>query len=315
MDWTETVILRAEYVVMGLHLGFNHHDLDWGEVWISGPGWTWPGWRWDANIWLRWNLNGTQKGVTQEYWGLNSGDTGPGWWWDANLCTLMEVRWYTDRVYTSILGFRFLWERTWMEVRCTHLKPGWVWDYAWIGVKYILGGLGWRWFIIWKEVGGKYANLDWGETRHERRKTWILESKWSWDADHETWRGWDGPGFSWNAQLETWLGWHETKMGNSRGELDGGDARHGWWWHKILGTWIRVRQDLGGCALHNLRPRCVWDGSWMNLRLNFWDLNGSEKWIAWISDANICPFIDVEYNMDGEDTWIWESGLRSFPNL
>ena len=216
----------------------------------------------------------------------------------------MEVRWYTDRVYTSFLGFGFLWDRTWMEVRCTFLKPGWVWDDAWIGVKCIFWGLGWRWFIIWKEVGGKYANLVWGEIQME------LGCQ-SWDLD----KGEMGPGFSWDAQLETWLGWHETRMGNYWGELDGGDTRHGWWWHKILGTWIRVRQDLGGCALHNLRPWCVWDGSWMNLRLNFWDLNWGEKWTVWISDANICPFIDVEYNMDGEDTWIWESGLRSLPNL
>ena len=101
---------------------------------------------------------------------------------------------------------------------------------------------------------------------------------WSWDLDG----GEMGPGFSWDAQIETWLGWHETRMGNYWGELDGGDTRHGWWWHKILGTWIRVRQDLGGCVLHNLRSWCVWDGSWMNLRLNFWDLNGGEKWTVWI---------------------------------
>ena len=265
---------------------------------------------------LGWNLNGTWKGVNQESWGLNAGDPGPGWRWDANLCTLMEVGWYTDRVYTSILGLGFLWDRTWMEVRCTFLKPGWVWDDAWIGVKCILGGLRWRWFIIWKEVGDKYANLDWGETRHGRRGNVNLGVQmelgcWSRDLDG----GEMGPGFSWDAQLETWLGWHETRMGNYWDELDGGDTRHGWWWHKIRGTWIRVRQDLGGCALHNLRPWCVWDGSWMNLRLNFWDLNGGEKWTVWISDANICPFIDVDYNMDGEDTWICESGLRSLPNL
>ena len=84
---------------------------------------------------LRWNLNGTWKGVTQESWELNAGDTRPGWRWDANLCTLMEVRWYTDGVYTSILGFGFLWDVTWMEVRRIYrdlhwdeLRPGWMWD-------------------------------------------------------------------------------------------------------------------------------------------------------------------------------------------
>ena len=53
----------------------------------------------------------------------------------------------------------------------------------------------------------------------------------------------------------------------------------------------------------------------MNLRLNFRDLNVGEKLTVWMLDANRCPFIDVEYNMDGEDTWIWESGLRSYSNL
>ena len=42
MDWVETAILRPEYVVMGLHLGFNYHDLDWDE--------TWPGLWWGMNI-------------------------------------------------------------------------------------------------------------------------------------------------------------------------------------------------------------------------------------------------------------------------
>ena len=156
--------------------------------------------------------------------------------------------------------------------------------------------------------------LRWDSTWKKRNVNLGVQMElgcWSWDLDGSEM----GPGFSWDAQLETWLGWHETRMGNYWGELDGGDTRHGWWWHKILGTWIRVRHDLGGCALHNLRPWCVWDGSWMNLRLNFWDLNGGENLTVWILDADICLFIDVEYNMDGEDTWIWESGLRSFPNL
>ena len=151
--------------------------------------------------------------------------------------------------------------------------------------------------------------------------TWMERKRESWSPNGVGMLimrpGWGemGPGFSWDAQLETWLGWHETRMENYSGELDGGDRRHGWWWHKNLWTWIRVRQDMGGCALHNLRPWCVWDGSWMNLRLNVRDLNGGEKLTVWMLDTNICPFIDVEYNMDGEDTWIWESGLRSYSNL
>ena len=42
MDWVETAISRPVYVVMWLHLGFNYHDLDWGEMW--------PGLWWGVNI-------------------------------------------------------------------------------------------------------------------------------------------------------------------------------------------------------------------------------------------------------------------------
>ena len=148
-----------------------------GEMWIFIPGW---------------NLNGTWKRVTQESWRLNAGDAGPGWRWDANLCILMELRWCTDEVYTSILGFGFWWDRTWMEVRCTFMKPGWVWDDAWIGVKCIFWGLGRRWCVTWKEVWGKYVNLDWGETRHGRRGNVNLGVQmelrcWSWDLDGVRW--------------------------------------------------------------------------------------------------------------------------------
>ena len=148
-----------------------------GEMWIFVPGW---------------NLNGTWKGVTQESWRLNAGDAGPGWRWDANLCILIELRWYTDGVYTSILGFGFWWDRTWMEVRCTFMKPGWVWDDAWIGVKCIF----WDWDGGDVSPGRRWeaSMWTWIEVRldMEGEETWILESKWSWDADHETWMGWDG---------------------------------------------------------------------------------------------------------------------------
>ena len=146
----------------------------------------------DGEMWMlvpRWNLNGTWKGVTQESWWLNAGDTGPGWRWDANICTLMEVRWYKDRVYTSILGFGFLWDRTWMEVRCTSLKPGSDWDDAWIGVKCVLGGLGCH-----LEGGGRHVcepGLRWDSTWKERkRESWslngvgmlIMRPGWGWNG-------------------------------------------------------------------------------------------------------------------------------------
>ena len=141
---------------------------------------------------LRWNLNGTQKGVTQESWGLNAGDSGPGWRWDANLCTLMEVRWYTDKVYTSILGFGFLWDRTWMEVRCTFLKPGWFEMMPGLGLNTFWGdwdggdlSSGRRWganMWTWIEV-----SLDMEE---EKRESWspngvgmlIMRPGWEWDG-------------------------------------------------------------------------------------------------------------------------------------
>ena len=93
-----------------MELGCNFLDLDGCGMQLSGHV-------------LRWNVVCMDER-------RDAGDTGPGWRWDANLCTLMEVRWYTDGVNTSILGFGFLWDRTWMEVRYTFLKPGWVWDNA-----------------------------------------------------------------------------------------------------------------------------------------------------------------------------------------
>ena len=179
-----------------------------------------------------------------------------------------------------------------------------------LGLNAFLGGLGWRWRVIWKEVGGKYTNLDWGETQHGRRGNVNLGAQmelgcWSWDLDG----GEMGPGFSWDAQLETCLGWHETRMGNYWGELDGGDTRHGWWWHKNLGTWIRVRQDLGGCALHNLRtclrwflgeseieylgPKWRWEVNCMDIRRKYMSLYWCGIQYRWRGHMNLGVWIEV----------------------
>ena len=179
----------------------------------------------------------------------------------------MEVRWYTDKVYTSILGFGVLWDRTWMEVRCTFLKPGWVWDDAWIGVKYIFLGLGWRWFIIWKEVGGKYANLDWGETRHGRRETWILESKCSWDADHETWMG-----VRWDQDLAEM---HSLRPGQ-------GDMRLGWGTTGV--NCMDMLRDMDGGDTRFLGLELGWDRTWVDARCTTWDLDVFEMVPGWIWD-------------------------------
>ena len=160
-------------------------------------------------------------GVTKESWGLNAGDTGSGWKWDANLCSLMEVRWYTNGVYTSILGSGFLWDRTWVEVRCT---LGWVWDDAWIEVKCIL----WTGMEVRCRLEGHVCKpgLRWDSTWKERkRESW--ESKWSW-ANQETWMGvrWDQ---------------HLVEMHSLRPGL--GDMRLGWTGWRWYETWMVVTQE------------------------------------------------------------------------
>ena len=144
-------------------------------------------------------------GVTKETWGLNAGDTGSGWKWDANLCSLMEMRWYMGGVYTSILRPGFMWDRTWMEVRCTFLKPGWVWDDAWIEVKCLLGtGMEVRCRL---EGGGRQVcepGLKWDSTWKERKRESLSPNGVGMLITRPGW-GEMGSEFSWDAQLETWV--------------------------------------------------------------------------------------------------------------
>ena len=91
-------------------------NLDCGELWISGPGWTWQGWRWDAN---NCNLYGAWMEVTQESWDLNAGDGGSGWRWETNLGTWIALR--SDLEGAAIQSTRpgWGWDGTWIELRCT----------------------------------------------------------------------------------------------------------------------------------------------------------------------------------------------------
>ena len=185
-------------------------DLDCGEVWVSGPGWTWQGWRWDANIC---NLDGAWMEVTQEYWDLNAGDAGSGWRWDTNL-------------------------GTWLHQDGT--------------------------------LKGLKLNLQ--------------------DLDGvEMW-----PGLSWDAHLETWIGWYGTRS-----------------WDTIR----QLRKDLDGGETHILKPVWVWDDAWVELRCNLVGQDVDEMLPGCRRDANIRTQIEVRFNRNREETWIWEPGWRGDTNL
>ena len=85
----------------------------------------------------------------------------------------------------------------------------------------------------------------------------------------------------------------------------------GWRWDTIL----QLRNDLDGGETHILKPVWVWDYAWMELRCNFVDLDGGEMVPGCRRDANIRSQIEVRFNWDKEETWIWEPGLRGDTNL
>ena len=155
MDWVETAILRPEYVVMWLHLGFNYNDLEWGE--------TWPGLRWGVNIgtWVDvarvkvdaniCNLDGAWMDVTQEYWDLNAGDAGSGWRWDTNFWTWIAPRWDLD-------GLKF----NLQDLDGVEMWPGLSWD------AHLETWIGW------------YGTRSW-HTIHQLRRTWMKVRHTSWN--------------------------------------------------------------------------------------------------------------------------------------
>ena len=159
------------------------HDLDCGEVWISGPGLVWQGWRWDANIC---NLDGAWMEVTQESWDLNAGDTGSGWRWDTNLGTWIALRWDLEGAEIQSTRPAWRWDVILMELRresygldWAEMRDEWRWDEhleTWMFI-----------YDAWMELGCNFGT--WVEVRHT---SWNLHGfemvlGWSWDAILWTW--------------------------------------------------------------------------------------------------------------------------------
>ena len=217
MDWVETAILRPEYVVMGLHLGFNYHDLDWGE--------TWPGLWWGVNI-------GTWIGVARV----------------KVRCEYLSFRWCLDGGDTRILGLECRWYRIWMKVRhkswdlncikmgpwrgwnsiyktCMALRrhldgvvkiilwPGLGWDARWMEVRWTSWNLD---FYIWclDGAGVQFWDLGWGEAH-------ILKLAWVWDG----------------ARME---------LGCNFMDLNGDETSPKWRWNANVRTCIELRHGLDG---------------------------------------------------------------------
>ena len=155
--------------------------LDCGEVWISGPGWTWHGWRWDVNIF-----------------------------------TKMEFKWCTVGGDTRILGLECRWYRTWMEVRhkswdleCIKIGPWMGWDSiykTWNELRRHLDGVEKR--IIWLGLG---RDVIWVEVRWTSLNLegciWCQNA-----AEVQFW----GPGLRWGAHLETCM---HLRWCSDRGEM------------------------------------------------------------------------------------------------
>ena len=80
----------------------------------------------------------------------------------------------------------------------------------------------------------------------------------------------------------------------------------GWSWDTIL----QLRKDLDGGETHILKLVWVWDDAWMELRCNLLDLDGGEMLPGCRWDVNIRTQIEVRFNWDKEETWIWEPRWR-----
>ena len=102
------------------------------------------------------------------------------------------------------------------------------------------------------------------------------------------------PGLSWDAHLETWIGLYGTRS-----------------WDTIR----QLRKDLDGGETHILKPVWVRDDAWVELRCNLVDLDVYEMLPGCRWDANIRTQIEVRFNWDKEETWIWEPGWREDTNL
>ena len=179
----------------------------------------------------------------------------------------------------------------------THiLKPVWVGDDAWM------------------ELRCNLVDLDGGEMlpgcRQDANIRTQIEVRFNWDKE-ETWI-WE-PGWRGDTNLETWMGlrWNLDWVEMHILRRGWGDMGLGWSWDTIL----QLRKGLDGGETHILKPVWVSGDAWMELGCNLVDLDGGEMLPGWSRDANIRTQIEVRFNWDKEETWIWEPGWRRNTNL
>ena len=172
---------------------------------------------------------------------------------------------------------------------------------------------GWSWDVIWMKMGRKCRELDWGAT------TWM-ETRWRWDGGvsrGEThvsiwiWVRWEDlrfiwgetcPGLWWDTNIGYWLGVIWVKVRREYLYLDG--MVHGWglyrcgprygsWWEKSFWTWMEVRQESWDMDGSKTPSGWRWDSNyreldWGEIRPGgMWDvilgdLDGFETWPGWI---------------------------------
>ena len=129
----------------------------------------------------------------------------------------------------------------------------------------------------------------------DKEETWIWEPGWRGDKSRDLDRVEMGPGLSWDTYPETWIGWYRTRM----------TLRY----YSLVEKWPGWRRDT------HLETCMGWDDAWMELRCNLVELDGSEMVPGWMRDANIRTQIEVRFNWDKEETWIWEPGWRGDTHL
>ena len=130
-----------------------------------------------------------------------------------------------------------------------------------------------------------------------------FEVRFNWDKEETP--IWE-PSLRGDTNLETCIGlrwdleWVEMHILRHRK----GDMGLGWSWLTIR----QFRKDPDGSETHILKPVWVWDAIW-------WTWDGGEMLPGSRWDTNIRSNIEVRFNWDKEEKWIWEPGRRGDTKL
>ena len=164
--------------------------------------------------------------------------------------------------------------------RDTKLSPGCMRDVTCLEVRYQCSyPVEVELYMDGGEIGIFGPGWKWASTWMEiRQKFWDLEA------------GEAGHGWRWSTHPET--------------RMDGGEKLHWRSWCKNLDTWMQMRQGLDIGETHVFRSGWVWDWTWMELRCNSRDLDGTDTSPGWRWVANIRTWIEVRHGMNIDETWI-----------